>query len=979
VPPGTDVTVTGIATDPQDFLWVATNQGLFRFDGAHFHRFNSEPLTHVALTSDGWVWAGGPRGLLAIRREQTRKMLTGPVIGLVARGAEIVVSSPQVWQGGIQGLRATGVTANGALASDGQQSVWFGCGLEICKLPVNGPVEQWSIDKGVPREKWIGAIREDNGTVWAWNGPKCVSITQRRAFVRSLWKDPEMRMEAWREPQGRIWIDGPEWIEHGVMRSVGSTPVGSFRQSFASDRHGNIWMGSTRGLALIAGRSWLAGWSTSFPAGAVSVVRTHSLGLLVASRDGARRLIPATSEWKELPGNFQATSTRGILSAANGDTWNLLETRGIIRLDARGRETGSAFRGNFKGFGFRALFRDRQGRLWIGAKRGLYQLDEKTLTLMPVPLPNGATNATTFTSGPDGQEWIGSEAGIARLERGQWKTTIPGTALFNSRIRSIAVGKGPTIWVSYRTDGPLSRLVFEQDRWQRQDLTAVAGYRPNETTALLVDRRGWVWRGTPEGLFVSDGLHFEPARWIHLDRLHNLPSDEISTYGLYEDNDGSIWASTDGGVGHITPTDDWFQPVATDSFPRISALRINGGINGGERLWPENHVTLPRTTSGIELDFACWPAPSANERAIEFRLLPLESEWRMDPSDTARYPALPAGAYRFEIRMAATGEIARYEFQVDAPLFPWWWIPTAAVSVSGGLWLWWRSRFQSEYWTAKQVFFAQPRPEEKSMERIGELLAGRYLLRSRIGDGGFASVYEALDTASSEEVAVKILFVAGELEQHQRRRFERESEALRRIVHPGVVRLLDAGWISEAEPYLVMSYVNGPTLASILRSGPVSRAKTAQWLRQLGAALGETHARGVLHRDLKPENIMIQWSGQPDEHIVVVDFGAAAILERGGLGSLAFGSFPYLAPEQVQGRSSPATDVYSLTAITFEMLTGVRYASLADGTETGLRNALTGFPETVIALLAAGLSYLPSERPGDVRAFAEDLAHSLEG
>jgi ligand-binding sensor domain-containing protein len=83
-----------------------------------------------------------------------------------------------------------------------------------------------------------------------------------------------------------------------------------------------------------------------------------------------------------------------------------------------------------------------------------------------------------------------------------------------------------------------------------------------------VDRRGWIWRGTPEGLFVSDGLHLEPARWIHLDRLHNLPSDEISTYGLYEDNDGSIWVSTDAGVGHVTPTDDWYKvdPIVKTNF-----------------------------------------------------------------------------------------------------------------------------------------------------------------------------------------------------------------------------------------------------------------------------------------------------------------------------------------------------------------------------------------------------------------------------
>ena len=89
------------------------------------------------------------------------------------------------------------------------------------------------------------------------------------------------------------------------------------------------------------------------------------------------------------------------------------------------------------------------------------------------------------------------------------------------------------------------------------------------------------------------------------------------------------------------------------------------------------------------------------------------------------------------------------------------------------------------------------------------------------------------------------------------------------------------------------------------------------------------------------------------------------------------GSLNYLAPERVQGRSSAASDVYALTAVAFEMLTGVRYSSLADGTEAGLRQALAGFENEVVAILAAGLSYLPSDRPSDIADFTRDLAFIL--
>jgi serine/threonine protein kinase len=172
---------------------------------------------------------------------------------------------------------------------------------------------------------------------------------------------------------------------------------------------------------------------------------------------------------------------------------------------------------------------------------------------------------------------------------------------------------------------------------------------------------------------------------------------------------------------------------------------------------------------------------------------------------------------------------------------------------------------------------------------------------------------------------------------------KKETEALRRIEHAGIVRLIDAGWISEYEPYLVMSYVQGPTLRALLQAGPIARQVAAKWLLELGEALGETHARGVLHLDLKPENVMIQDFQRPEERVIIVDFGAAAMLNavRSG-GSLMLGSFNYLALEQVQGRSLPVSDVDALTAITFEMLTGV-----------------------------------PSERPADIASFTRELSRAL--
>ncbi len=261
----------------------------------------------------------------------------------------------------------------------------------------------------------------------------------------------------------------------------------------------------------------------------------------------------------------------------------------------------------------------------------------------------------------------------------------------------------------------------------------------------------------------------------------------------------------------------------------------------------------------------------------------------------------------------------------------------------------------------------------------GDTVGGRYALEQPIGEGGFANVYRSCDLQTGETVAVKILRGKDELPEWQRRRFEREVESLRRINHPGIVRLLDSGWISESEPYVVMSFVDGPTLREVLDSGIPDVVRASNWVREIGDAVAESHAHGVLHRDLKPENILIADFGVPTEHVVIVDFGAAVLTDQQGQNGTSFMlvSFHYSAPERARGRSSTASDVYSLAAITFEMLTGGRFASLIDGDEREIRAVMKEWSGDVVTLLGQGTSATPSARPQDVRAFAAALADAI--
>nr|MBW4030790.1 serine/threonine protein kinase [Acidobacteriota bacterium] len=198
-------------------------------------------------------------------------------------------------------------------------------------------------------------------------------------------------------------------------------------------------------------------------------------------------------------------------------------------------------------------------------------------------------------------------------------------------------------------------------------------------------------------------------------------------------------------------------------------------------------------------------------------------------------------------------------------------------------------------------------------------LGGRYRLDEVVGRGGMGTVYRALDLRLNRAVAIKVL---RSVEHADTIRFEAEIEILARLVHPGLVRLLDAGEVG-LHPYLVMDLVEGPSLAQRVSEGPLRREETATIGSRIAAALAYVHDAHVIHRDVKPANVLLANSG--DVHLA--DFGIARLVDSTSITvtGRALGTPAYLAPEQVEGTSvGPGTDVYALGLVLIECLSGRR-------------------------------------------------------
>jgi serine/threonine-protein kinase len=209
---------------------------------------------------------------------------------------------------------------------------------------------------------------------------------------------------------------------------------------------------------------------------------------------------------------------------------------------------------------------------------------------------------------------------------------------------------------------------------------------------------------------------------------------------------------------------------------------------------------------------------------------------------------------------------------------------------------------------------------------IGELIDGRYQLTRQIGNGGMASIYEAIDTRLDRKVAVKIMHPHLAQDEAFVNRFIREAKASAALSHPNIVSVQDQGWNQNGIPavFIVMELIEGHTLRDYLNERGKFEIKDAiNYLTPILSALAAAHDLGIVHRDIKPENILISKEGR----VKIADFGLA----RGELigstmtaeSSVILGSVSYLSPEQVQrGVADSRSDVYAVGIVAFEMLTG---------------------------------------------------------
>ncbi|HLU68609.1 MAG TPA: serine/threonine-protein kinase, partial [Kofleriaceae bacterium] len=276
--------------------------------------------------------------------------------------------------------------------------------------------------------------------------------------------------------------------------------------------------------------------------------------------------------------------------------------------------------------------------------------------------------------------------------------------------------------------------------------------------------------------------------------------------------------------------------------------------------------------------------------------------------------------------------------------------------------------------------------------RVGQVVQDRYRILERLADGSMGVVYAGERLQIGRKVAIKFLHASYAGDKQFIQRFERETVVMSRLAHPHCVSVIDFG--VEGSPYLVMEFVSGVTLRSLLETGPLPLDRAAAITRQILAGLAHAHAQGIVHRDIKPANIMLSEATGTGDHVRILDFGLATLRDAHSSDlsqtAVVIGTPNYMSPEQSMATKVDArSDIYSTGVVLFELVTGRKPFTAEDTYELLLQHRSApvprldqiqpdaDFPPALQDVIDRALAKQPEDRFQSAIEFADALDAAL--
>ncbi len=704
----TNLTIREIHQDHSGFLWVSTENGIFRYDGERFEEFGPDkgiPSTSaVGLgdAPDGTLLAGGEFGLYHLRGNRFEQLKVAFKTVSWAQGiqsddrghtyigtdAGLVVLSAVPNNDGFQVRtipQPAGVTGTGAFGVlvDGD-TVWYGCGLQLCRMDARGTAV-FGKEAGLPERACITIRKDHDQNIWVREG-KLGAFELPAGQAKFRRPDSPVPVEALggiaaTDAEGRILLPSAEGLLireknswQKIDRSVG---LRGTVYSVLEDRQHSLWIGlAGRGLAQWRGYRQWTGYSTASGLGSdlvYEVLPRPDGSLLVGTEGGMFRGKPEgfAMAWTKVA-SLGSSPVHSIQVAPGGDLWVGTEARGAARVHSAdgsvmwfGEKQGLTSKDAY------ILRFDRLHRLWAATEAGLFvSLPPYQRFTRIAELPTNRFWAIAEAS--DGTLWAGGAGGLFLCAGGVWKNVIPPDPANEREVTSLGAGADGAIWVGYRPGGGIDRVHLSPGGIQIEK-----GLQRRGTNGIVYflnfDTQGRLWAGTERGVDVWDGNH-----WSHYDMRDGLAWDDCDLNGFAAQAGGTVWIGTSGGLSR-------FQPILhreSDTPPKVVFTRLTMGNTDVSGL---SQASFAAPSNSLIAQFAAPGARNQNAVLFRYRLMGAHAAWTETSERKLQFAQLATGTYRLEVEAKDadgewSGRRAEFPFVILPPWYlSWWFIGTCAL------------------------------------------------------------------------------------------------------------------------------------------------------------------------------------------------------------------------------------------------------------------------------------------------------------
>lgn len=694
------VTVTCMGQDAQGFLWIGTQTGLYRYDGARARKMTEvEAITghyivDLLIAPDGTPWFAGNRGIAHLKNGEFERLPISPAMMPLGTGNQIFAVDSQgiafvlLFQGRVLRIdpknpgsmkvfgkaeNIQGTTAGIVRAAD--DAIWITFGIHLAHLEPGGAA--FAVDPKIrlPKDRVVALLFDGSETMWlrtathlARLDPRLHKCTLETAVTAS---SNEEEGKPTIDQHGRLLVPtsaGLYWKQEGRWQVL------TDRQGITSndvecaleDREGTLWIaGSGTGLDRLPGVHEWSAWTTAegLPDNSTwSTIRDHSGRLWVSTGKGIGVWDEPSHRWDRVTLGNGPREIRQIQLAGDGAIWGVTPTGALVRIDPR--DFSTTVSPAYFGRAFSTVYAAPDGSIWATTRTRLVRFTPGKGVSEPkdVVLPAEAAEIDFLSFAPSGVLWATGPGALYRFDGKGWKTITSQDGLRGQTVTSVVALNDDEVWIGYNDVVGVSHVHLAESS------SAQFEHRNWDWTVVFRDSQGRVWFNGTDGLAILDA-NGQLQRLNHADGL--LWNDISPWTGVREENDGSFMVATSRGLARYHP--------AAGATPEVApSVMLTSVTLGGVERKISDVPEISASDSTLAVQFTPMDLDKPSKTSCRYQLKGMEDQATETELREIRYAAIPAGKYEFSVLCwqegrRAVASHASFKFRVRPNFWQTWW------------------------------------------------------------------------------------------------------------------------------------------------------------------------------------------------------------------------------------------------------------------------------------------------------------------